>query len=308
MLKIPSYGFFPFESEEDTYNLNDSASIVTKGVQNISNGYVRNTNGVAVGGNPQEVLISCKNKRKRVSAILSEGIKLESTAEWTEMFGGGITSVAGSAIDTVNQITQLSSGNSIQQPWMNRKFYKSTKPFSFSFGINFVAENNAEEEVWKPVVALLSFTFPRDMKQPYKKNGDKGLVGAIADSLSYYKIPGPSLSYDGESSNSNDKGGDAVTLTIGNQFAMGGVYLEKVSTEFSSAYDSSGFPLACKVNITATCMDVNSCTKDGDFLISQFAGNQEDISAAVQQLDKTVKELGEGLNKIKDAVIGFYKA
>lgn len=290
MLNIPSYGMFPFTSEEDTYKLNGQAVIQGQG---------------AVGGNPQEVLISCKNKRKRVSGILSEGVKLESTAEWTELFGGGITSIAGSFIDTVNNVTQLTAGNSIQQPWMNRKFYKSTKPFSFSFGFNLVAENNAEEEVWKPAVALVSFTFPRDMGEKHVTNAEeRGLIGAIADSLSYYKIPGPSLDYTGENDTRNT--GDAVTLTIGNQFAMGGVYLEKVGTEFSTAYDERGFPLACKVTVQATCMDVNSCTKDGDFLISQFASNQENISVAIQQLKKTLTDLKDGVVKTLKETKGFF--
>lgn len=110
---------------------------------------------------PQEVIIKCQNKNRRVCSYLSSPIKFSGKANWKEMFGGGLGSAVGTGISALNNIAQYFKGVTIQQPWMNKKLYQSTNPISFTLDLNFVAEEDAKADVWDPLVALLSFVYPR---------------------------------------------------------------------------------------------------------------------------------------------------
>jgi len=278
--------------------------------------------------NPQEILIACKNKRRRVCGILNEGIKLSGESKWEEMFGGGITAIGGSLVNMVNKGLQGFRGTSIQQPWMNRKFWNSTKPFSFSFSFNFIEDGNGgKTDVWEPTQALLSFVFPRDLGtgEQIKKtldnargidtsrantDGGKGLITAGVDAIATeFAIPGPSVRYSPDNKSNTtissdsgesvgDKGGDAVTLVIGNLFAFGGVYLEKVDVEYSPNMDTYGYPLWAKCTVQATVMDVNYCQTNGDFMISQFANSQGAMSSLLDSIATFGSDVGENVKKI----------
>ena len=277
--------------------------------------------GSAKENNPQEIIIACKNKRRRVCGILNEGIKLSGESKWEEMFGGGITALGGSIVNMVNKGLQGFRGTSIQQPWMNRKFWNSTKPFSFSFSFNFIEDGNGGKvDVFEPLQALLSFTFPRDLgtgdqikktlsnsqlldMEQKNSDGGKGLLTAGVDALAMeFAIPGPSVRYSPDNKSTSgdnyEKSGDAVTLVIGNLFAFGGVYLEKVDVETSPNMDTYGYPLWAKCNVQATVMDVNYCQTNGDFMIGQFADSQGALSSLLDSIATFGSDLSEGVKNI----------
>jgi hypothetical protein len=110
---------------------------------------------------PQEVIISCPNKMGRVRASMGGPIQLNVSSQWEPMFGGGIASMTNSILGTANQLIEWSMGCTIQQPWMNRKNYKNTMPFTFTLPLNFVAIRDAKDDVVKPCLALVSFLYPR---------------------------------------------------------------------------------------------------------------------------------------------------
>ena len=110
---------------------------------------------------PQEIVLWCPNKRARVSGTLNNGIKVQGKAEWKDMMGGGIMSLAGSLVDTANNVLQWTNAESVQQPWMNRKMWVTSKPLTFQFSISFVEIENALKDVVQPCLALLSFVYPR---------------------------------------------------------------------------------------------------------------------------------------------------
>lgn len=293
---------------EDTYLLNKQPVLDT------------DENGPSSGN---EVIIACKTKNTRISGYISEGIKINGKAKWKEMFGGGISAMTKGLLQTGSNITQLVEGHTIQQPWMNRKFYESTEPFSFTFGINFVSQGNAEEEVYLPASYLLSLIYPRewgsnvagDLLLKGTKNGkQKGfigrdtLAGTLINSMTDMVIPGPSLCYTGKENPSKKQDvGDAVTITIGQMFAFGGVYLENIGVEFSSSFDTEGFPLYAKCSVTATCMDVNYCNTDGSFLISQYGPGQcEKISNFTQKLKEVMIKTAEDVGDVVDRGKEFY--
>ena len=307
-IALPVYGVPGFTYNEDEYNLfNESIGI-------------GNEDDLA----PQEVVITCKHKNGRVSGLLRGGVKLDGKAEWTEMFGGGIMSLGGTMVETANNLMQFVKASSVQQPWMNRKMWKTTKPFSFQIPLSFVATTDALNEVVRPAMALMSFIFPRELKT---KDGDDasayttlndgtkgkfgqafdkdGLVGTALTSFQYYNIPGPGIRYDGN--DTGDEIGDPVTIVIGKMFAFGACYLEGVKIEFSPSINSDGYPIACTVDLTATVMDACTCQTDGNFLIQEFYGSSENLNAFIDKFQDTTTQLGADFKNLIDKTIGFWK-
>lgn len=124
-----------------------------------------NFHGTDMGANtaqyPQEVIISCPNKMGRVRASIGGPIQLNVQSQWEPMFGGGIASMANGILGAANQLVEWGLGCTIQQPWMNRKNYKNTMPFTFTLPLNFIAIESARDDVVKPCLALVSFCYPR---------------------------------------------------------------------------------------------------------------------------------------------------
>lgn len=281
---------------------------------------------------PQEVTLICKGKHSRVTGILNEGIHINGKAEWTEMFSGGIAALGGSALNTVDAAVQMFAGGSIQQPWMNRKTYKSTKPLSFDIGISFVADSadNFNDEgplrsVWQPCEALLAMIYPRELKdksgntismETMLKNNEKlnklmtdksgktknNIVNNVTSAMSLYRVPGPNISAGSEYDLTES--GDDVHLVIGSLLNFEHVYLENVDIEFSNAVNEDGYPLAAKVKLKATVMDSSFVRDDGSFAWSEFS----DSAKAMSNLFDNLGNAASDVIKIAKNTIGFYKA
>jgi hypothetical protein len=145
---------------------------------------------------PQEVIISCPHKMGRVRASMGGPIQLNISSQWEPMFGGGIGSMSNSIIGVANQLIEWGLGATIQQPWMNRKNYKNTMPFTFTLPLNFVAIQDAKEDVVKPCLALVSFLYPRKYNpndntnknryEQYKSAVGSGMVRSGRDAKSSF--------------------------------------------------------------------------------------------------------------------------
>lgn len=286
-----------FTRTEDQYvaNLDDLGALIGTGNKNNA---------------PSEIIIACKNRRRRVCGLLSEGVKIDGHSEWKEMFSDGVFGIGGAVVNKISTGVQAFNGTSIQQPWQTRRFWVSSKPFEFSFAFNFVTKESAKTDVFLPAQTLLSFTYPRnlgnskkikdmlnnmgfDLDQTNTSGSGKTATAAVIDSFcEAYSIPGPAIGYNAGKANKTrvgqeDHQGDAITITIGNMFAFGACYLQDVSTEFSPNVDYSGYPTWCKCTIKATAMDVNYCNTDGSFLISQYQNNQGALSDLVDAVKVT---------------------
>ena len=138
---------------------------------------VANFHGTYMGENnaqyPQEVIISCPNKMGRVRASMGGPITLNVQSQWEPMFGGGIASMTNSILGVANQLVEWGLGCTIQQPWMNRKNYKNTQPFSFTLPLKFVAIESAKDDVVKPCLALVSFLYPRKYDPAHNDNANR---------------------------------------------------------------------------------------------------------------------------------------
>lgn len=313
-IAIPSYGTPGFIYNEDNY-------IGFDGVDK------KETNAQY----PQEVVITCPHKFGRVCGVLNGGLTIDGTSEWTEMMGGGIMSLSGSLIDTANNILQFAKGSSVQQPWMNRKMWKTTKPFSFTLPMSFVATTDPINDVIRPVMALQSFLHPRKVSTNGGKNADaytlideasKGkisgaagnkavitqdrTVGQALSSIGVYNIPGPAIRYTGNPNGSDDIG-DPVMVVVGKIFAFGSCYLEQCSVKMSDSMDTDGLPIAADVTLKVTVMDSGVCETNGDFMIQEFSDASVALGGFIDKFSETIVDLASNLANMFDKGIGFWK-
>lgn len=127
--------------------------------------YVMNPLGnVMDSAEPMEVIIKCPHKRKRISALMSGGIKINGSAEWKPLGEVGIGSLGIQSVNDILNLTNWMNGVSVQQPWQNRKQWQTTKPFTLDIPLSFVSSmGDAKAEVFDPCIALLSFIYPRQL-------------------------------------------------------------------------------------------------------------------------------------------------
>ena len=285
---------------------------------------------------PQEVVISCPNKDLRVQCPLGGPLQMGAAAEWEEMFGGGIGAIGGGIIGTANNMLQWMSGKTMQQPWMNRKIYKNTKPFSFTLPLNFVTPVGGDPTEWvaKPTMALISLLYPRIVYAKEKdgkikeENGKKVQAGgselgaalnsaakgdgtsvasAALSTLNFYAIPGPSLRYDSNKEGlSNDDKGDFVNIMAGNMFNFGACYVTNVQVAYSESFNEMGMPLAAKVNFQATCADQVVCENNGDFIVNIPPQHAAGLTEFLDKANMTVDNAKKNLASLAKSVGSFW--
>ena len=286
LLAIPTYGS-PSDFSEDKYST-----------------FFENPRGCKVPTYPHEVVLSCPNKHVRIRGPLCAPFQMSAQSEWDEMFGGGIASVGGGIIGTVNNALQWTSGETLQQPWMNRKIYKNTKPFSFTLNLAFVSPNNGHytdscEWVAKPCVALFSLLYPRDLGKKLFGDSDKtGVAGSFKNLMKLYAIPGPGLRASQTNTmygTSKDEEGDAVNVMVGNMFNFGNCYVNSVGITLSDAFDEKGLPIAAKAVVQVTCADQVLCDANGDFNVNHFPDSAAELGALLDSIAQTTENIKQNL-------------
>lgn len=291
----------------------------------------------------QEVIISCTAKRRRVSSYLSEPLRFSAKANWQEMFGGGVMSIAGTGLGLLTDLAQYGKGWTVQQPWMNRKMYKSTNPLSFSVKLPFVATSDAtaSAEVFEPLQTLMSFCYPRllsnksgtgdksalegifgdgESMQLAEKKGnlanraqddmsgidseDLGILPGFINAIKAYAIPGPGLRFGMQSD--KDVQGDNVAVYIGNYLMFKACYLESVEVEFSEVMTPSGYPVSGSATVQVTCMEANYCLNDGTFYFDGFDDRQSDLTNLLDACNGAAKKVAKSFAQLKNATVGFW--
>jgi hypothetical protein len=222
------------------------------------------------------VVFTCLRKNMELVAMLSEGFSISVGSEWKSLFGGAIGNDIGAKfIDILDNVAQI-SGASIRQPYFGRKYWAGTTPLSFSLSFQFVAFSNAKEEVYDPMISLMSLLYPRI--------SDEGK--STATMLETYFIPGPNLFYDVTKGDTASDKGDRVSIKLGSFLKFDGCYITKCSFNVENSFSTTGYPNCIKATVTFETMDVAFVANDGTFMDKGFG-------------DASV-ELGEGLKFIKD--------
>lgn len=171
LTEVPRQNNNQFLSVEDTYVMNPHG-------------------GFTESVDPMEVIISCPHKRKRVSALMSESIKISANAKWKPIFQQSSLMSGGTLGNDINNVLSWSLGISVHQPWMNKKQYESTEPFSVTIPLTFVSTmGDPKAEVYDPCMALLSFVYPRQVglnelrgdNITQTTGGESGLAASFSD-------------------------------------------------------------------------------------------------------------------------------
>lgn len=291
---------------------------------------------------PMEVIIKCPHKRKRISALMTGGISISATANWKEVFGGGAMGIVKQGMSTISGNLSWMMGQSVMQPWMNRKMWESTSPFTVTIPLSFVCTaGDAKSEVYDPCMALLSLIYPRQygvsnngasgsassalsayhnmtekLSNTFSRIGANGIAGAVdlSQKTDESTVVGSMLNalklynIPGPSLNTQDKEqGDPISVMIGPTFNLGSVYLKDVKVDESKSRDPSGYALAAKVTLTVEPANACYCKPDGTLVIFDMWNEEiEDLNNVMDQVTGFVGQLAETTSTLVESFIGTF--
>jgi len=176
-----------------------------------------------------------------IPMVIEEDITISLSSRFRPLLGGADTSF----LTLLGSISKdyIGVGFSGQFGQMGFQIWEGTDPVAFTATIGFYMGtlsgdryNNAEEEVYKPMLALMELPLPRE-----------GEIGLIA--------PGPSILtlVDGSKKAGNR---DIMTLEIGNIIRIENIIVKKAEPTFSNETDENDFPIwgkiALEINSIAT--------------------------------------------------------
>jgi len=210
------------------------------------------------------VAFLCNNKKVWVEALLRDKVSFSIESQWSSWFGSVFEGVVGFG-DTVAQVADFGS---IRQPWMERALWQGTTAPSLTIPLSFVTfENGAYDDVYRPVMALLSLVCPRHLEVGAKTDTDPGQVHAI----DFYAIPGPQL-FKGALGTENS---DPVSFRIGRWFYTDFCYITSVAVNFAPTCDANGYPVACDVNVGIRMGTTPVVPNVGEFMPNCFCVDDE---------------------------------
>jgi len=221
------------------------------------------------------IYITNPNRAKRVFGLWASPLKFSVTSKWEsalEVIGsmmGKIGSAIKGAFTVIDEVAQIATGDTIQQPWFARKIWKGTDPLQFSLTMRLYAETNAQAEVTDVLNTLLSFVYPRQDnglgKQDFGNKLKKATSSVTGGLISTYIIPGPSPFYLGSGKTALGQNGDYLTISIGNFFYWDGCFMTKIDAEIPPVVSSNGNPAYAEVTMSFETMDLQYVQPNGDF-------------------------------------------
>jgi hypothetical protein len=226
------------------------------------------------------VTFYCPGKgHKIISAVLSGPINLVVKSQWQSLFGN---SQFGQIVSFLDNADQVVSGMSIRQPWFGRKLWAGTDPMHFDLPLQFQSYDNAREEVFLPVMGLLSLLYPR-----INADDAEGKWG-----LREYFIPGPSLNF----KKSGMHKGDVVEIRLGSLLYYTGCYITSLSLKIENSFSHEGWPHNVQATVGFDAMDVAFVEKDGAFMERGFENQAVVVGGWLDLIEawgERVKESGE---------------
>ena len=248
----------------------------------------------SVGAGQTQVYFYCPRKGQEILAVLSGPFSVDATSNWEGVLKMGASQV----LETIDNFAQGLFGNTIRQPWLSRKLWTGTTPLTFTLPLQFVSFDDAEAQVVKPMMGLLSLVYPR-------LDYDAGDVDA-ADMFSTYFVPGPTLFYvnDGAYDSASDEG-DRVEITLGKFLHFKGCYIKSVGFNVENSFSVDGWPHNVKASVTFETMDVSYVNPDGSFMSKGFRDASIESNKQFEKLVNLVRghtrriiEAGKGLVEV----------
>jgi len=228
--------------------------------------------------NNNQVEFRCKNKGDMViKAVLSGSFNLTVVSHWDSVIKA--TGPVGSqVVEIFDNFAQGLYGNTIRQPWFGRKFWQGTDPLKFTLPLQFLSFTNAKEEVFKPMVKLLSLVYPRlDSKS------------STATTFQKYFIPGPTMFYVPADGHDADLG-DRVEISMGNFLSFKGCYITQVALKVENSFSLEGYPHNVHADVSFETMDVSYVNPDGSFMTGGFRDASITMDGWLNKLIGTVKK------------------
>ena len=252
---------------------------------------------------PLNVRFICQGKKIIINGILSGPIAFNVKSQWDKVTKslGALSTL----YDAVSSFTQVTTGKVLWQPVMGRKIWSDTEPLSFNLDIEFVATQDAKQEVWLPCQGIMALLHPRNLDK-------KGVV------LTDYAIPGPGLFDSAKGSNGEVKRGndtkmtgvdgkeidfkashsDNIIINKGSFLVFGMCYLTSANITIDNIFDPMGFPLHAKASVSCTTNDSLFVKRDGSFMEEGIAEQSMELGEFGSYFSKVAKALKEGAEKM----------
>jgi len=215
-----------------------------------------------------------------VQGILAEAFSLTMDSKWDTKAIGGLLDAASKVLTPIDATMQNLFGTSINQPVLARRRWGGTGPLESTIQVKFISRNRVNidgktterQDVYDNVVKLFQLLLPRErdvygddaansgMLSLFSIPGPTPFGNALGDSLAAWNSVAPGLT--------NRRGGDEVSITIGNIVSLKSAYITKVYALFSKALGPTGYPLAANVTVSFSAVDAPYLRKDaqGDFI------------------------------------------
>lgn len=143
-----------------------------------------------------------------------------------------------------------------------KKLYTSPEPTEISFDMNFEAYESAWDDVYAPVIILMSMAIGSQLTLTDAANTIEELVNRGAANLgrgpvlenTADRISQSSVGQNGERAFdflNFVQGPPTVKLRFGNVITFRNAYISSVAPSFSNIMDSSGIPMSCVVSVTS---------------------------------------------------------
>lgn len=196
------------------------------------------------------------NNAFAIKMFIPKEFEFSAKSNW-ERFLGDLTNNA--YFDILDAGLQLTSGVTINQPFLQQQSYKGTDPLKLKFDSVLVSEGDAKKDVWETSLNLLSLLLPIRISTKY--------------ALSAWRIPGPAIDADeiistikalGEeylnySAENKEAAGGAVrdapvTVTIGGLLQIDNCFIPSMSIKYSTVLEE-GYPIMAKVSFEISTQD-----------------------------------------------------
>jgi hypothetical protein len=186
----------------------------------------------------------------------------------------------------VDDVLQTLGGFTLQQPWLGRKIWKGSEPIRFTIPLEFVTIDKAHDDVWLPVVGLMSLVYPR-------KESDGDTAG-MAES---WHIPGPTpfqsfvASVSGGDTAGTTLKGDSVSVQIGTFLYFSLCIIDDVQVTLSNTFDAEGYPNHASVKVTVESQDPPFVKANGAFMVDSFKNSAFEVGNLIDEAVKIAKRL-----------------
>lgn len=213
---------------------------------------------------PDKYKIVIENSRFKIQAPLPDEFGMTVGSEFSEPFDVGAMS------DTWGKAFALGG---VGQKFGIRmeKMFTNPEPTEVSFELELAAYYSAKDEVFMPIVELVSMALGTEIKWDDVKGKVKELsqlLGSASGAASGYMggdSEGVTVDTSAVDTEEADKYGNKLMglikliespekcrITFGNVMKWTNMYITSVAPQFSNQLDSAGFPLKARVSVTAT--------------------------------------------------------